>query len=108
MLGDRQARGCGDGFQALTLTPEDAGLERRPLESLKGGGPEENAERMKALLKGEGADAEADAVALNAGALLFAAGLAHDLRQGVATASEVIASGAAYQRLKLLVEATND
>jgi anthranilate phosphoribosyltransferase len=107
--GETQAvRVSAEGLQALTLTPEDAGLKRRPLESLRGGGPEENAERMRALLKGEGAAAEADAVALNAGALLFAAGLAADLREGVANAGEVIASGAAYGRLKLLVEATND
>jgi anthranilate phosphoribosyltransferase len=106
----RDAGGAGVGGGAAGADPHsrDAGLKRRPLESLKGGGPEENAERMRALLKGEGADAEADAVALNAGALLFAAGLAADLREGVANAGEVIASGAAHQRLKLLVEATND
>ncbi len=107
--GETQAvRVSAGGFEALTLTPEDAGLARRPLESLTGGGPVENADRMRALLKGEGSDAEADAVALNAGALLFTAGLAADLREGVATAGEVIASGAAYRRLELLVEATND
>jgi anthranilate phosphoribosyltransferase len=95
------------GLEPLIVTPEDAGLERRPLESLKGGGPEENAERMKALLKGEGPDAETDAVALNAGALLLAAGFEPDLRQATARAKDVIASGAAYGRLRLFVEATN-
>ena len=104
----RAMRVSADSFETLTITPEQAGLERRPLESLKGGGPEENAVRMKALLIGEGQPAEVDSVALNAGALLFAAGLAPGLREGVAHAKDVIASGAAYRRLSLLVEATND
>ena len=40
---------------------------------LKGGGPEENAERLKALLMGYGLEAETEVVALNAGALLMTA-----------------------------------
>jgi anthranilate phosphoribosyltransferase len=104
----RAMRVSEDRFETLTITPEDAGLERRPLEKLKGGGPEENAARMKALLIGKGQPAEVDSVALNAGALLSAAGLAPGLREGVAHARDVIASGAAYRRLRLLVEATND
>jgi anthranilate phosphoribosyltransferase len=96
------------GFEFLTLTPEEAGLERRPLESLRGGDPAENARRLKSLLDGKGSDAEVDCVALNAGALLFAAGLEPGLREGVARAKEVIRSGAAARRLAMLVEATND
>ena len=106
--GETQAVRVIDGrLEAVTLTPEDAGLERRPLESLKGGAPEENAARMKALLTGRGSAAEVDAVALNAGALLFAAGRAPGLAEAVAAAKETIGSGAAYQRLEKLVEITN-
>ncbi|HEX8444244.1 MAG TPA: anthranilate phosphoribosyltransferase [Allosphingosinicella sp.] len=104
----RAVRISGDRFETLTIAPEDAGLQRRPLASLKGGGPEENAERMKALLMGHGQAAEVDSVALNAGALLFAARLAPELREGVAQARDVIASGEPYRRLRLFVEATND
>ena len=106
--GETQAVRVIDGrLEAVTLTPEDAGLERRPLESLKGGAPEENAARMKALLTGRGSAAEVDAVALNAGALVFAAGLAPGLAEAVAAAKETIGSGAACQRLEKLVEITN-
>ncbi|HEX8402443.1 MAG TPA: anthranilate phosphoribosyltransferase [Allosphingosinicella sp.] len=104
----RAVRIAGELFETISITPEDAGLQRRPLASLKGGGPEENAERMKALLMGHGLEAEVDSVALNAGALLFAAGLAAELREGVTRAKEVIASGEPYRRLRLFVEATND
>jgi anthranilate phosphoribosyltransferase len=107
--GETQAVRVSDGaFETLTISPEDAGLERRPLESLKGGGPVENAERLKALLMGRGRPDEVDVVALNAGALLLTAGLAPSLREAVAQARDVIESGAAQTRLKALVEATND
>jgi anthranilate phosphoribosyltransferase len=97
----------GGAFERLTIAPEQAGLERRPVEALKGGGPEENAERLKALLMGYAPAAEAEVTALNAGALLMTAGLAGDLREGVGRALDAIGSGAAYGRLKLFVEATN-
>ncbi len=97
----------GGTIEALTIAPEDAGFERRPLAPLKGGGPVENAERLKALLMGYGVPAEAETVALNAGALLVTAGLAADYREGAAMAMQAIHSGAAYAKLKLFVEATN-
>ena len=106
--GETQAIRVADGrLTPLTLSPEQAGLARRPLDSLKGGAPEENAGRLKALLMGRGPEAEVDAVALNAGALLLAAGLAGDLREAVAKAKETIASSAGHARLQALVEVTN-
>lgn len=107
--GETQAvRVSADGFEALTIVPEEAGLGRRPLDSLKGGGPEENAARMTALLQGRGSDAERDAVAFNAGALLMIAGLAADLREGAGLAADALASGEPHRILCRLVEATND
>ena len=106
--GETQAIRVSDGsFETLTISPEDAGLKRRPLESLKGGGPEENAERLRALLMGRGRPDEVDVVALNAGALLLTAGLVSTLPEAVGVAKDVIASGAAHERLKALVETTN-
>ena len=94
-------------LKPLILQPEDAGLRRRPLEALRGGGPEENAERLKTALRGDGKAVEAEAVALNVGALLMTAGLAADLRDGVAMAKEAIKSGEALRRLEAFVEATS-
>ncbi|MGQ0590838.1 MAG: anthranilate phosphoribosyltransferase [Sphingosinicella sp.] len=93
-------------MENLTITPEDAGLKRTPLAAIVGGGPEENAARLAALLKGKAPQAEAQVVALNAGALLMTAGLAPDLRKGVALASNVIASGRSFLLLQAFVEAT--
>ncbi|HEX8125300.1 MAG TPA: anthranilate phosphoribosyltransferase [Allosphingosinicella sp.] len=94
-------------LEPVTIRPEDAGLERRPVQVLRGGGPEENAERLKALLMGYGVPAETEVVALNTGALLLTAGLAADLRDGVGQALQALSSGEAYRRLKLFVEATH-
>jgi anthranilate phosphoribosyltransferase len=99
-------RMTGGVSHRLVITPEQAGLERRPVEALKGGGPEENAERLKALLMGYALPAESDVVALNAGALLMVAGLAEDLREGTAMALDALRSGDAYRRLKLFAEVT--
>lgn len=90
----------------VTLSPEQAGLSRRPLDDLKGGGPEENAARLTALLRGQGGQAETDMVALNAGALLMTAGLASNLLEGTAKARDAIDSGAAGDRLARFVEAS--
>jgi anthranilate phosphoribosyltransferase len=94
-------------IERLTLAPEQAGLVRRPSAGLKGGGPEENGERLKSLLMGFGLAAETETVALNAGALLMTAGLAADLREGTERAMDSLRSGEAYRRLTLFVEATH-
>lgn len=95
------------GFERLTIAPEDVGFERAPLAAIRGGGPEENGERLKTLLMGYGTTAERRAVALNAGALLMTAGKAATLQEGVDLAFQAIGSGGALRRLKALVEISN-
>ncbi len=91
----------------LELTPEEAGFERAPLSVVTGGGPEENAARLKAILGGGGARAENDIVALNAGALLMTAGMATTLRDGAALARDALLSGKAGSVLDAYVAASN-
>ena len=105
---ETQAIRVEDGaLEPVTFTPEQAGLTRRSADLLNGGGPEENAERLKSLLMGYGLDAETEVVALNAGALLMVAGLAASLGEGVTIALHAIRSGDAFRRLKLFVDATH-
>jgi len=66
----------------LTIAPADCGFAPAPLAKIKGGGPEENAARLKALLQGYGTRTEKQAVAINAGTLLLTAGMAPSLRDG--------------------------
>jgi anthranilate phosphoribosyltransferase len=92
----------------LEFTPEEAGLARQPVEALRGGGPATNAAFLRALLAGRGQPAHRDAVALNAGALAWIAGLASTLADGVALALDAIASGRAAERLHRWVERSHD
>jgi len=98
---------CGGEFEQLLLTPEHAGLERRPADALKGGGPDENAQRLKALLIGQGSEVENEVTALNAGALLMTAGIAAGLLEGTRLALDTLRSGAPWRRLAQYVEASH-
>ena len=93
--------------ETVLLRPEDLGVERRPHSAILGGDPDLNADRLAALLKGEGESGESDTVAINAGALLATAGLAADYRDGVARARDAIRAGEPYRRLRLFVEASH-
>ncbi len=87
--------------RAYTLSPEDVGFRRAPLEALRGGTPEENAEICVRILQGE-TGPRRDIVLLNAGAALVAAGVAGTVEDGVARAAESIDRGRAYATLEAL------
>ena len=76
-----------------TITPEDAGLERAPMETLIGGDASTNAAILTAIFSGERGPRR-DIVLLNAAAVLVAADLAPDLITGVALAARTIDIGA--------------
>ncbi|MDQ1348168.1 MAG: Anthranilate phosphoribosyltransferase [Acidobacteriota bacterium] len=87
--------------ETYALAPETAGVRRTAPESLAGGSPGENAERLMSLLAGE-PGALADIVALNAGAALYVGGRAASIAEGVEMARAVLASGAAHAKLQAL------
>jgi anthranilate phosphoribosyltransferase len=76
------------------LDPSEHGLSRASLDSMRGGGPEENARIAREVLDGASGPRR-DVVLLNAAAALQAAGLAKDWKQGIGTAAEAIDSGRA-------------
>jgi anthranilate phosphoribosyltransferase len=87
--------------RVYTIEPEQFGLRRGELADLVGGDPQENAAAMIRLLDGEPGPL-ADVVALNAGAALYVAGLAADLREGLEQARVALRSGAARAKLNAL------
>ena len=89
------------------ITPEDAGIERAPLQVVTGGDVDENAARFRALMDGRGAQAEQDMVILNTAALLMTAGKAADLRDGAGQARDALSSGRAGAVLDAYVKASN-
>ncbi|MCT9097482.1 anthranilate phosphoribosyltransferase [Haloarchaeobius sp. HME9146] len=89
----------GDEIEEYTLTPEDLGLERAPVEDVAGGTPEENAADMTGILRGEVTGPKRDIILANAGAAIYIAGGADSLQAGVEKAREAIDSGAAAAKL---------
>ncbi|MFH5923727.1 anthranilate phosphoribosyltransferase [Roseomonas xinghualingensis] len=102
IAGPSQVVELRDGvIREFEIAPEDAGLPRHPAESLRGSTPDENAEALIGVLRGEEGGYR-DCVLLNAAAALVVAGKAPDLRSGAALAAEAIASGAAMAALEKL------
>jgi anthranilate phosphoribosyltransferase len=96
----------GGKLEAIEITPEQAGLDRMPLQQIQGGSPQENAERLVGILSGAGGPADIAVVALNAGALLMAAGKVADLKEGVGFAMDAMRSRRARRVLDAFVEAS--
>jgi anthranilate phosphoribosyltransferase len=90
-------------LKAARITPEMAGLTRSPLDQFMGGDIETNKQLLYDVITGI-AGPRRDIVLLNAAAVLVAAGLANDLKQGVALGAEAIDSGQAAATLAKLRE----
>jgi anthranilate phosphoribosyltransferase len=91
-----------DSTSSFTLEPEDAGIARSSLAEITWNGPlaDEQA-RFLSVLAGRGEKALADFVCLNAAAIFVVSGSAATLRDGVMQSREILASGAAIERLAL-------
>jgi anthranilate phosphoribosyltransferase len=81
------------------LDPAELGLGRAPVDSMRGGGPEENARIAREVLQGAKGPRR-DVVLLNAAAALRAAGLAESWKDGLGVAAEAIDSGRAGEVLQ--------
>lgn len=92
--------------KSYLFSPEDFGLERRPLEDLRGGSPEECAEILKKVLQGDKGPRR-DVVLLNSGAALYICSVADSIALGIQRAQESIDSGKAKEKLDLLVRVSN-
>ena len=86
-----------------SITPEELGVPVAPLSALRGGDARQNAAVMESILAGEPGP-RGDAVAVNAGAGLYVAGLVEDLRAGVERARALLSTGAALENLRALRE----
>lgn len=87
------------------VTPQDFGLAPASVEDLQGGDATVNAAILEGILGGKDTGPKRDMVLLNAGAAIACCGLADNIGQGIETAREVIANGAALDRLRRLQQA---
>jgi anthranilate phosphoribosyltransferase len=97
----------GGAVRRFTVTPEEFGVARAPLESIRGGTPTENAAVIQRILEGEAGPAR-DIVVVNAAAALVVAGVAENFREAAGLASFVISSGAASEKLASLIALTGE
>jgi anthranilate phosphoribosyltransferase len=85
------------------LDPEtELGIPRCSVDELRGGSPAENAEAIREVFAGKNGGRR-DAILLNAAGAIAASGHAADLREGLELARRTIDSGAAGERLELLI-----
>jgi len=89
-----------------TVTPEDFGIKAASLNNIRVAHADEARNMLLAVLDNQ-IGAARDIVQLNAGAAIYVAGLSVSLAEGVKKAGEVIASGAAKNKLEQLIRVSN-
>jgi anthranilate phosphoribosyltransferase len=97
----------GAQLRRYEVAPGDVGLPASPPDALTGGAPDANAAVTRRILAGEAGPAR-DVAALNAGAAIYAAGVAASIEQGVRAAEAAIDDGAAQRTLERFVARTQE
>jgi anthranilate phosphoribosyltransferase len=92
----------GEVFERRLDPESELGIPRCSVEELRGGSPAENAEAIREVFAGANGGRR-DAILLNAAGAIAASGHASDLREGLEVARRTIDSGAAAERLELLI-----
>lgn len=98
-----------DKIESFSITPQDVGLHGGKIEQIQVSNPEESAALIQSIFSGsEAHPAALDAVLLNTGAGLFAAGYAASIAEGVHEAAKAITDGHALGQLNQLRQATKE
>lgn len=85
------------------INPEDVGLHRFPIDSIKGGDAQTNKKILLDILNGKKGGAR-EVTILNAAAALKVSGLVKELDQGIKKAVQSIDSGSALHKLEQMIE----
>jgi anthranilate phosphoribosyltransferase len=89
------------------VRPRDFGLKHAEVQDLQGGDAKANAIILEAILSGREIGPKRDMVLMNAGAALACAGLADSMGDGIEISQEMIKSGAALEKLRLLQKSSH-
>ena len=102
--GKTQVAEMRDGvIEYYELSPKDFGFSPKPLESLRGGDPAENAKIITALLQGKGKAEHNQAVAMNTALLMKLFGY-ENLKENAEQVQDMIASGKPFETLSKLTQ----
>lgn len=85
------------------IMPEDFGLQRASLDSLKVNSAQQSLAVIRSVFAGEPGPAR-DIIQLNAGAAIYVAGITDTLEAGIERAGIVLTDGAAQARLDGLIQ----
>lgn len=88
-----------------TVTPAELGVQEHTLADLHGGDGAENAKHLRAVFDGTGPNAHIDAVAVNAGGMLYLHGRVDTLKEGTELAKATIMDGTVHRWLRKHEEA---
>ena len=91
-----------DKVEVMEIDPKEVGLEYFSIDDIKGDDAEYNTQRLIAILKGDGSDAENATIALNAGTSLWVHENASDWKDGYVQALELLKSGKGFEKLELI------
>jgi len=95
----------GEQIDEYSVTPAELGVEAVALDAVAGGDPAHNAAITRSVLAGERGPAR-DLALVNAGATIYAAGRAENLRHGVEQARDALDGGRGEATLAAFVAAT--
>lgn len=84
------------------ISPEDFGFKTADISEIQGGNAKENSQIIKSIFKGEIKGPMKNIISMNAGAMIYLAGIKPDMFEGAKLAQELIESGAVYEKLNEL------
>jgi anthranilate phosphoribosyltransferase len=93
--------------KTFSIEPQDFGLSRGSLESLRGGDASANAKIIREVLAGSRKDEARALIVANSAAALFVGGRSNDLLAASEIAQKSIDDGAAQKKLDQLIQMTN-
>jgi len=96
----------GGTIKKYAVSPDDFGLPKASLDSLKGGTADQNAALVRSILSGAKGP-QRDVVLMNAAAALVAGDKAKTMKQGMELAQKSLDSGQALARLEQLIKLSN-
>ncbi len=96
-----------DGIvRTYNINPVDYFGKTYPLEDIRGGDPQKNAQIIRDVLSGKNGACR-DVVLMNAALAIIAGEKACDIKEGIKVAADCIDSGAAVKKLQALIEMSN-
>jgi anthranilate phosphoribosyltransferase len=91
--------------RSYVIEPEQFGMQRWPVDAVRGGTVEANVRLANGVLGGDLGPAR-DVVLLNAGTALYMAGIASNIDEGIARAGDELDSGRARTKMQQVAEAS--